>query len=181
VLATAPARRWLGIDKDTWKRNSGYTEDTSDTMHWYYEIALVGYKYNMNDLCASIGLAQLRKLDAMNTSRRRAIGRYLDRLHEVPDLRPLIPYDTEKGCEHLFGVRTPCREELIRHLKSREIATGVHYTPLPLHPLFREHTEATPVALAVYETLLTLPLFADISADEVEYVAEAVVEFEQRR
>ena len=57
------ANRWIGIDKDTWKRSSEYTEaDAINARHWYYEVAVMGYKYNMNDVMAAIGLAQLKKL-----------------------------------------------------------------------------------------------------------------------
>ena len=65
--------RWMGIDKDTWKRAAGYTSIEVDVRHWHYEVAGLGYKYNMNDLMAAIGLAQLKKLDWMN-------GTYLRRL-----------------------------------------------------------------------------------------------------
>lgn len=113
--------RWVGIDKDTWRRNDGYTASgTEDDRHWYYEIAAAGYKFNMNDVMAAIGLAQLKKLDHMNRTRSSLIRRYLDNI-DNSKLEPLLPYDNlEEGSYWLFGVRTERRDDLIRHLKKRE-------------------------------------------------------------
>src|SRR5207245_8161060 len=85
------ATRWVGIDRDTWKRAKGYTAG-DDARHWHYEIAELGYKYNMNDLMAAIGLVQLRKLDAMNRRRSQLIASYLAGLDGVNRIRPLLPY-----------------------------------------------------------------------------------------
>lgn len=173
--------RWVGMDKDTWKRSASYTggEDL-ESRHWYYEINLLGYKYNMNDLCASIGLAQLEKLDGMNEARRKAIARYLEGLKDAQEARPMFPYDLEENSSYwIFGLRHPRRDELMARLKSSGIATGLHYTPLPLHPIFKGNTDAIPNSLKVYDEIITLPLFADITHEEIDYVIEAVLEFEK--
>ena len=179
LLEPLRTMRWLGIDKDTWKRNSQYTKTDADPRHWFYQISMLGYKYNMNDLSAAIGLVQLKKLDRMNSARRRAIAHYLVGLQDAKHIRPLLPYETDGGLAyHLFGVRHERRENLILHLKKHGIATGVHYTPLPLHPLFEAHREATPVACKIYESMITLPLYADIESKEIDYLVEAILEFE---
>ncbi len=179
LLESLRPMRWVGIDKDTWRRNALYTDKTADAHHWFYEIHVVGYKYNMNDLCASIGLVQLSKLDRMNAARRRAIARYLKGLAGVAHVRPLLPYDLSVNSAYwIFGVRAKRRDDLILHLKQRGIATGVHYTPLNLHPLFAHHKERCDNACRVYPTMITLPLFADISDAEVDYVVAAIREFE---
>jgi perosamine synthetase len=181
LLEPLRAHRWVGIDKDTWKRAADYVESQShDARHWYYEVAVPGYKYNMNDLMAAIGLVQLQKLDRMNERRRQIIRRYLDGIHDLHTIRPLLPYQLEDSSYWLFGVRSEQREKLILHLKQREIATGVHYMPLPLHPLFQHHAEAIPAARRVWETMITLPLFADQTDAEVEYVVQALRDFECR-
>jgi perosamine synthetase len=174
------AYRWVGIDKDTWKRAAGYTsaEDVG-ARHWYYEVDVLGYKYNMNDLMAAIGLAQLKKLDWMNERRRRAIGRYLEGIRGCEQIQPLLPYQLDGSAYWLFGVRCERRDELIMHMKQRAIATGVHFLPLPMHPLFREHAEVVPNARRVWETLVTLPLFPELSDDEIDYVVEALCEFDR--
>ena len=173
------AMRWVGIDKDTWKRKDSYTADDHDSRHWYYEIEHLGYKYNMNNLAAAIGLAQLRKLAQFNASKRHAIRRYLDGIKPDTDaIRPLLPYDLNDNASYwLFGVRVDDRDSVVTFLKSRGIATGVHYTPLHHHPLFSQFHADVPVTEQVYKRILTLPLFPDISDDEIDYVVAALHEF----
>jgi perosamine synthetase len=175
------AHRWVGIDKDTWRRAAHYTADQeADTRHWYYEIAVLGYKFNMNDLMAAIGLAQLEKLDRMNRRKAEIIARYLDGIRDCRRVRPLQPYALHESGYWIFGVRCDDRDALILHLKQRGIATGVHYMPLPMHPLFRRHDEPIPVARKVWESVLTLPLFADLTDAEVDYVVEGLRAFDRR-
>ena len=171
------ANRWVGIDKDTWRRREGYTREAADdTRHWHYEVSVLGYKYNMNDLAASIGRVQLRRLDSFNTRRATIISRYLSRLAGVKTFEPLFPYTENAGAYWLFGMRTTDRDNVIRHLKSQRIATGVHYMPLSLHPLFAAFNRELPVSNKIWETLLSLPLHVDLTDDEVDRVAAAVRE-----
>ncbi len=173
LIAPIRAMKWVGIDKDTWKRSEAFTKTETDSRHWYYEIALLGYKYNMNNLCAAIGMAQLRKLIRFNENKRRAIGRYLEGVKGIPGIEPILPYDlTVNSSYWLFGLRLEKRDELIKYLKKFEIATGVHFTPLPLHPLWSGHKEPIPNALYLYDRIVTLPLFPDLSDEEVDYVVE---------
>jgi perosamine synthetase len=182
LLEPLRAFRWVGIDKDTWKRSSGYTSpEVLDARHWYYEVAVPGYKYNMNDVMAAIGLAQLKKLDGMNERRRIIIRRYLDGIQECRHIRPLLPYELKDAAYWLFGVRCNCRDDLIIYLKRKGIATGVHFLPLPFHPLFRDHDEPIPVAKEVWQTILTLPLFPDMTDTEVDYVIDALRQFDRQR
>lgn len=180
LLEPLRAYRWVGIDKDTWKRSAGYTSQQDlGPRHWYYEVGVLGYKYNMNDVMAAIGLAQLKKLDGMNERRRVIIQRYLDGIKGCRQLQPLLPYELKDASYWLFGVRCSRRDDLITFLKERGVATGVHFLPLPLHPLFRDHDEPIPFAREVWETILTLPLFADMTNGEVDYVADALNEFDR--
>lgn len=170
--------RWVGIDKDTWRRAAGYTDTGSlDAKHWYYEISALGYKYNMNDLSAAIGLAQLQKLDGMNQRRAQCVRRYLDGIADLEQIRPLLPFDPETNAYWLFGVRCDRRDELILHLKSRGIATSVHYIPLMHFPFFKRWANACPVADEIWHTFVTLPLFAELSFEEIDYVVSALREF----
>jgi perosamine synthetase len=174
------AHRWLGIDKDTWRRAAGYTKAGGvDARHWHYEVSVLGYKYNMNDLMAAIGLAQLRKLDRMNERRRQIIRRYLEGIEDCQQIRPLLPYDLEGSSYWLFGVRCDRRGDLILHLKRRGVATGVHFMPLPLHPLFKNADYHTPVALELWQSFLTLPLFPDLTDGEIDYVIDALRDFDR--
>ncbi|MCL5123579.1 MAG: DegT/DnrJ/EryC1/StrS family aminotransferase [Deltaproteobacteria bacterium] len=169
------ARRWVGIDKDTWKRVAGYTKTGgADPRHWYYEVADLGYKYNMNDLAAAIGLAQLKKLDQMNCNKARLIGAYLEGIRELACVQPLLPYNLEKSSYWIFGIRCPDRDKFILHLKRSNIATGVHYLPLQQHPLFSQYHYDTPIIDEVWPSILTLPLFADMTMIELNYVVESL-------
>jgi perosamine synthetase len=161
LIAPVRAMRWVGIDKDTWKRNAGYTREGIEDRHWYYEIALLGYKYNMNDLAASIGLVQLKKLPEMNARRMSIIKRYLAGIETLEHLVPLIPYDVSgDSAYHIFGVRTKPqkRDSLMRFLKMRE----------------KSHKEPVEVSLSVYDQIMTLPLHAALSEHEIAYVIEAL-------
>jgi len=172
------ATRWVGIDKDTWKREAKYTKASlDDPRHWYYEVAVLGYKYNMNDLMAAIGLAQLKKLDQMNQRRRDLIKLYLEGIRGLRQIKPLLPYSLEGSSYWLFGVRCPDRDNLILHLKRQGIATSVHYMPLPLHPLFKDYQDPIPFAKQVWTSLITLPLFADLTDNELNFVVEALQKF----
>lgn len=169
--------RWVGIDKDTWRRRDAYTDSgDSDTRHWHYEVAVLGYKYNMNDLAACIGRCQLLKLDQMNEKRRQLIKRYLEGLEGLTDIQPLLPYDLSNGAYWLFGIRTNHRDELIRGLKKNKIATGVHYMPLSLHPLLAAYDRHLSVSNVLWKKLLTLPLHAGLTFEEVDRVTSTIKE-----
>ncbi len=164
------AMRWVGIDKDNWKTAQSYVDVDKDAYHWYYELNVLGYKYNMNDLAASIGLVQLDRLDEMNAKRARTIDRYIEGIQRLDSMRPILPYDTDRYAYQMFAVRTPYKNELILHLKSKGIATGCHYTPLTLQPLFKPYASSCNVAESEYKKLVTLPLHADLTDEEIEYV-----------
>ncbi|MEF2232205.1 MAG: DegT/DnrJ/EryC1/StrS family aminotransferase [Pseudodesulfovibrio sp.] len=169
------AMRWMGIDKDTWKRNRLYTEAGADVRHWYYEIALLGYKYNMNDLAASIGLVQLERIHELNGARHRALLTYLERLKGLRHARPLFPYVTDGTCPYwIFGLRCDDRDGLMAHLKERGVSTGLHYSPLTAHPLFAPYACPLPNAQRLYGEMITLPLFAGIREEEIAYVCDNV-------
>lgn len=164
------AMRWVGIDKDNWKTAQAYTHANHDALHWFYELNVLGYKYNMNDLAASIGLAQLKKLPAMNKLRSNIIQAYMDGLKDIPGIKPLLPYEPDKYVYQMFGIRAEKRDELMIYLKSKGIATGCHYTPLSVQPLFKEWGNNCPFVEKEAQDFITLPLHADLTNDEVKYI-----------
>ena len=174
--------RWVGIDKDTWRRAKDFTEsDKINAMHWHYEIGVLGYKYNMNDLVAAIGLAQLKKLDYMNSSRGKVIERYLDGIKDLKQIKPILPYSPGNDVYWFFGVRCNKRDELILFLKEKGISTGVHFYPLPLHPLFSSYDNGCFTAKEIWKTFITLPSYVDMSDKEIDYVVAALNEFDKQR
>lgn len=159
--------RWVGMNKDTWQREKA-------TYQWYYEILDIGYKYNMNDLMASIGLVQLEKLPAMNQRRIEIIARYKEGLKDCKGIDPAIPYDLNQICYWMYAIKVDHRDDFIAAMQRKDIATGVHYMPLTLHPYFKPYENHTPVAYEVWEKLVTIPLHIDLTNEEVDYVIDAI-------
>ena len=172
------AMRWVGIDKDNWKTAQSYVDANKDAMHWFYEISVLGYKYNMNDLAAAIGLAQLKKLPAMNAKRSAIIRRYMDGIKGIEGITPLVPFDPENYCYQMFGIRSDRRDELMIYLKSKGIATGCHYTPLSLQPLFKPFAQGCEYIEKEGNRLITLPLHVGLTDEKVDYIIEHLKGFE---
>lgn len=179
LLKDIKAMRWVGIDKDNWKTAQAYTESKKDAMHWYYEINILGYKYNMNDLAASIGLVQLKKLPAMNKRRSGIIRKYLDGIENIPGIKPILPFEPEKYVYQMFGIRVEQRDEMMIYLKSKGIATGCHYTPLSEQPLFKPYAKGCDYIEKEVNNFITLPLHAELRNEEVDYVIKYLSEFQQ--
>lgn len=177
LLKDIKAYRWVGIDKDNWKTAQAYTDANKDAMHWFYEINLLGYKYNMNDLAASIGLAQLKKLDKMNARRSEIIRKYLDGIIGLKNIKPLLPFQPEKYVYQMFGLRSENRDELMIYLKSKGIATGCHYTPLSQQPLFKPFAKDCAFIEKEAQKFITLPLHADLTDQEVDYIIKHIKQF----
>ena len=91
LLNDIKAMRWVGIDKDNWKTAQSYTEKDKDAMHWYYELNTLGYKYNMNDLAASIGIVQLEKLEKMN-QKGAIIREYIEGIKNIDQIELIVPF-----------------------------------------------------------------------------------------
>ena len=157
--------RWLGIDKSTWNRNG-----VERKYWWEYNIDQTGYKYHMNDITSALGLVQLEKLDGMQVKRHALVKQYLEELADVPTLE-LPAYDPDSSW-HMFAVRTPHRNELSLHLQDKGISSGVHYKPIHLYPLY--HKQSLPVAEREWQKLLTLPLFPDLTSEQVSFIAAEV-------
>ena len=177
LLKDVKAMRWVGIDKDNWKTAQQYVTANKVAMHWFYEINVLGYKYNMNDLAASVGLVQLEKLPAMNSRRSEIIRMYLDGIKNIQCVEPILPFEPEKYVYQMFGIKSENRDELMIYLKSKGIATGCHYTPLSLQPLFKSYSRNCPVVEKEHYKFITLPLHADLTNNEVDYIVNAIEEF----
>jgi perosamine synthetase len=171
------AMRWVGIDKDNWKTAQAYIDTNENAMHWFYEINILGYKYNMNDLAAAIGIEQLKKLPAMNRRRSEIIRKYLDGIRDIKGIIPLLPFEPEKYCYQMFGVRSKMRDKLMIFLKNNGIATGCHYTPLSVQPLFKPFASGCNYIEDEAKKFITLPLHADLRNDEVDYIIEHLKKF----
>ena len=168
-----------GMDRNAWKRY-----DTAGS--WYYEVVAPGYKYNMSDLLAALGRTQLRKLDAMNARRTELAARLSSHLRgcdaiELPVARPEV-----RHVWHLYPIRLRLsalridRAGFIEELARRRIAASVHFIPIHYHPYYREgfgfRPGDYPVAEDAYERLVSLPLYPRMSEDDMDRVADAVLD-----
>jgi len=166
-----------GISRDAWKR---FTGDGS----WYYEIVAPGFKYNLTDIAAAIGIHQVRKADWLHAERTRvasAYSRLLDNVEEV-----ILPCELpdRRHSWHLYAIRLRLdrlridRAGFINQLKEKGIVTSVHWMPLHMHPYYRGTygyvPEDLPVAASLYPELISLPIFPGMTEEEVTYVADSV-------
>ena len=170
-----------GISRNAWNR---YTAAGS----WYYEIEDVGYKYNMTDMAAALGLVQLSRATELLEARRRLEASYRSRLagSSVADLLDL-PGDESDGSHawHLFVVRLRLdglridRAAVIDGLKALGIGTSVHFIPLHLHPYYRRRwgygPDDLPIATAEYERVLSLPIWPGMTDGDVDRVVAGLV------
>ncbi len=175
------ARLWSlhGMSRDAWKR---YGAEGS----WYYEVVLPGFKYNMTDIQAALGLVQLGRLEGFQARRRQIVAQYnaafanCDAL-QLPAERPYVEH-----AWHLYVLRlnldmlTINRAQFIDALKARNIGTSVHFIPVHLHPYYRDRYGWTPdqfpVAYEQYQRSLSLPLHPRLSDEEQADVIAAVLE-----
>lgn len=168
-------KRWVGISRDTWMRSS-----TEKVYAWQYYVDEVGFKYHMNDLQAAIGLVQLGKLDRLNGRRREVAERYRSALSDLDWLTLPIEKDYAHSSWHLYQVRLPDesrRDRLIGHLQEQNIATGVHYYPCHLHPIYIDSRASVPRTLSVWKQILTLPMHPNLSDADLDRIISRVREF----
>jgi perosamine synthetase len=175
------AMRWVGIDKDNWKTAQTYTDTNMNAMHWFYELNVLGYKYNMNDLSAAIGLAQLKKLPEFNRRRGEMIQKYMDGIKGIEGIKPLLPFEPQNYVYQMFGIRAEKRNELMIYLKVKGIATGCHYTPLSIQPLFKPYGKNCPFVEKEVDKFITLPLHADLTETEVKFIIGNIKSFSNER
>ena len=166
-----------GMNRDAWKRYS-------DTGSWYYEVTAPGFKYNLSDVLAAIGLAQLERFEEMQQRRRELVALYDSLLAAVPEVRRPQPRAGVKHAWHLYPValeleRLACdRARFIQELRAENIGASVHFIPIHLHPYFQDSLGVRagdfPVAEDAYRRAVTLPLFPDMTPRDVEDVVAAV-------
>jgi dTDP-4-amino-4,6-dideoxygalactose transaminase len=167
-----------GISRDAWKRYAA-----GAYRHW--DVVAAGYKYNMFDIQAAIGLEQLKKVDRFWQARRRLVERYDAALGDVPGLRLMARRPYVKPSYHLYPVRVlpeapVTRDALMAALNERGIGVGVHFRAVHLHPYYREELGFAPglcpVAEQAGEQLVSLPLFPDMHDADIDRVTVAVRE-----
>jgi dTDP-4-amino-4,6-dideoxygalactose transaminase len=178
IAARARIMRLHGIDRDVWNRY------TSRDASWRYDVVAPGFKYNLTDIAAAIGRAQLAKAEDFLTCRRRIAGRYLEALAGLDFLQ--LPAPASSHAWHLFivhvvpGKLSIDRDAFAEELMRRGIGISVHFIPLHLMSYYRSRydlrPENFPRALESFRTCISLPLWPSLSDQDVERVISAVKE-----
>jgi dTDP-4-amino-4,6-dideoxygalactose transaminase len=145
-----------------------------------YKHEIVGYNMRFNEIQASVGRIQLRKLDSFNEWRRRIAGWYDEGLEGTPVITPKS-MDWAEPVYHLYVIRTPERDKLSQFLKEKGIQTGIHY-PIPSHKqkaisnYYDSWCKLTKTEEFV-DKILSLPMYPELEKDKVDYICESIKEF----
>src|SRR5262249_2730557 len=153
---------------------------------WDYKIAAPGFKYNLTDIAAAIGIHQLSRAEAMRRERETIAQSYFESLSGLEEIE-LPPQDGDRTHSwHLFPIKLNLdqlaidRNEFVEQLKRRGVGCSVHWRPLHLHPYYQQtfnwRASDLPVATEVWQRLISLPLFPGMTNGEIEHVIKAVVE-----
>jgi dTDP-4-amino-4,6-dideoxygalactose transaminase len=164
-------KRMLGIDRDGWQRShSG--------RNYEYEVNTQGYRYHMSNINAAIGLAQLPKLHIFRDRKRDIVRQYNECFGRIGGLR-VIKWDLEESCPfaYILLVGNGLRDSLRAFLSERGVGTGLHYIPNHIQPHFAAYSRRLPVTERLYDEIITLPLYSDMSDDDVSLVQRSVMDF----
>jgi dTDP-4-amino-4,6-dideoxygalactose transaminase len=166
-----------GISKDAWKR---YTAEGS----WFYDIVDTGFKYNLTDVAAALGIGQLSQCTGFFEARRRIAARYQEAFADLPEVSTPPCRSNVQHAWHLYFIQldldalTVSRAEVIELLKAANIGSSVHFIPLHLHSYYRKRfgfqREQFPVASAAFDRIISLPVYPRMDDADVADVVEAV-------
>jgi dTDP-4-amino-4,6-dideoxygalactose transaminase len=180
IARRARAMRLHGISRDVFDRYR------SKTPSWYYEVVAPGFKYNMPDMAAAMGLEQLKKVGLFQQTRARIAEAYSSAFADLPLQLPAAAEAPDLHSWHLYVIRlnlselTVSRERFIELMAQKGIGTSVHFIPLHLQPYWRDHyklsADAFPVSSEAYRGCVSLPIHTRMTPQDVERVVQAVRE-----
>ena len=168
--------RLHGMSRDAFDRF------TAKVPSWYYEIVAPGFKYNLTDIAAALGLQQLKRARAFQAQRQMLANAYHEALADLPLLLPPGPAAGDMHSWHLYVVRlqddtSGARDAFIEGLFAAGIGCSVHYIPLHLQPYWRDRyrlrPEQFPHSQHAFERLVSLPMYTRMTVDDVQRVARA--------
>jgi perosamine synthetase len=185
-MATTDNSEWIermrmmslhGISHDAWKR---YTKEGS----WYYEILYPGFKYNLTDIAAAIGIEQLKKCNEFWEARQRIAMNYAKAFADLQEIEVPTCRNDVQHAWHLFVIQLNLerlkinRNQFVEALREKEIGTSVHFIPLHLHPYYRDkfgyEPEDFPNASAAFDRIVSLPIYPGMTEGNVRDVIVAV-------
>jgi dTDP-4-amino-4,6-dideoxygalactose transaminase len=172
-----------GISHDAWKR---YAQEGS----WYYEVLSPGFKYNLTDIAAAIGIEQLKKCNDFAAARSNVAAAYTKAFSSMPEIRAPVCAPENQHAWHLYVIQLQLeqlkitRDQFIEALKERGIGTSVHFIPLHLHPYYRDTfgyaPDDFPNATEAYRRIVSLPIYPRMSDADIGRVIEAVRDVAQQ-
>ncbi|WP_317984441.1 DegT/DnrJ/EryC1/StrS family aminotransferase [Bacillus cabrialesii] len=169
---------WHGITKNAWNR---YGEKGS----WRYDVLLPGFKYNMTDIQAALGLVQLKRAAEIQEKRTRIANYYASELTNQSKRAELPLTDIPSHITHswhLFILRVKKRGEMerdqfIENMKAKHIGLSVHFIPVHMHPYYKEHFPAKlPVTERIFPEIVSLPLYSQLSKENCQYIVQSIKE-----
>jgi len=173
------ARNWglHGMNRDAWKR---YGKDGS----WFYEVVCPGFKYNLTDIQAALGIHQLRKLPQFHARRQAIVRQYNAAFHKLEELQTPAERSGVEHAWHVYALRlnldriSILRNPFILEMQQRNVACSVHFIPIHIHKYYREKygyaAEDFPVAYREFQRLVSLPLSPRMTDGDVNAVIAAV-------
>jgi len=177
IAKRARVMRLHGMNRDAFDRF------TAKVPSWYYEVVAPGFKYNLTDVAAALGIHQLKRAHAFQQKRAALAAAYDDALAGLPLITPPMPRVGDLHSWHLYVVRLADgagieRDRFIEKLFEAGIGCSVHYIPLHLHPYWRDRyglkPEQFPHSQHAYERMVSLPLYTRMGTADVARVADAV-------
>lgn len=148
---------------------------------WYYEQLELGYNYRITDIQCALGISQLKRLDEFAEHRRKLAARYDKGFEDVASIVTPYQHPDCLSSYHLYMIQVPAeiRRQTFEELRKAGIGVNVHYIPVYKHPYYQANGYAEaccPNAEAFYAGAITLPLFADMTEEQVDYVVEKTIE-----
>ncbi|MGO9138860.1 MAG: DegT/DnrJ/EryC1/StrS family aminotransferase [Syntrophales bacterium] len=164
-------KRILGIDKDAWHR---YENKKS----WFYEVTMQGYRYHMSNINAAIGLVQLNKFETFVKKKQWIVRCYNECFRQLSGIR-ILDWELPEAAPFTYILRVldGKRQEAMDFLQRKGVGTGVHYLANHKQPFFADFHVHLPVTEQVCSEILTLPLYYDMTEDDVKLVIESVTAF----
>jgi dTDP-4-amino-4,6-dideoxygalactose transaminase len=169
--------RLHGIDRDAFDRF------TSTKPAWHYQIVAPGFKYNMTDMAASVGIPQLKKAWSLQNAREAIANRYNIAFQDLPILRPALAPHGDVHSWHLYVIQLDdtvemSRDRFIEILSEKGIGSSVHYIPLHLHPYWKEtyqlRPEDFPCASEAFTRIVSLPIYPNLTIESQEYIIQTI-------
>lgn len=174
--------RLHGIDRSAFDRYQ------STVPKWYYEVIAPGYKYNLTDIAASLGLHQLKKINKMQRGREIIADAYLNELGGLPIAMPPLPKVNDTHSWHLFSINlennpTVSRDDFIARMSEKGVGCSVHYIPLHRQPYWKNtyhlKKEDFPNSEKLYSGQVSLPIYPSLDEMQLAHIINSVKEIIQ--